>query len=95
MEFIKRHLSWILLGLVSLVALTPGIAELKTLLLIGVVESLAIALSGLSAYAYTKIDFTDPNLQANVHNNLGFIFLGVHICVGLSVLGVYIAQFAN
>ena len=25
--------------------------------------------------------------------NLGFIFLGVHLCVGLVVLGVYLAQF--
>jgi len=31
LEFIKRHLSWFLLGLVSVLALAPGAAEFKTL----------------------------------------------------------------
>lgn len=88
--FIVRNISWIMLGAVSLWFFKAGAAEIKTLLLIVCVESLAIALSGLAAYLYTKIDFTEHSLNSN----LGSIFLGVHVCTGLVVLGVYIAQYS-
>lgn len=88
-NFISRNALWLGIGLLALLLLGPGLAEFKTLLFIGSVESLALALSGVAAYVYTKIDFT----STLINSNLGFIFLGVHICVGLVVLGVYIAQF--
>ena len=89
LAYISRNALWFVLGALALAVFKPGIAEIKTLLLIAVMESAAIALSGIAVYAYTRIDFTRDTTSAN----LGFIFLGVHICVGLIVLGVYLAQY--
>jgi hypothetical protein len=91
LDFIKRHAVWLSLGALALIFLSPGIAELKTILLITAIEALAIALSGIALYVYTKIDFTKDTLTTNP----GLIFLGVHVCVGMIVLGVYLAQFAS
>ena len=88
-NFFKRNIAWLILGIGALWFFKPEIAEIRTILMILATESIALALSGLSAYVYTKIDFT-KNID---NNNLGFIFLGVHLCVGLTILGVYIAQF--
>jgi len=88
-DFILRNIIWLILIFIGLFFLKPQLAEINTLLLITAIEAVAIALSGLAAYAYTKVDFT----KNAVSSNLGFIFLGVHICVGLVVLGVYIAQY--
>jgi hypothetical protein len=90
-KFIGRNAIWLALGSIALAVFHPGLAEIRTLLLIAVIESAAIALSGVASYAYTKIDFTRDTASAN----LGFIFLGVHICVGLIVLGVYLAQYGG
>lgn len=104
-SFILRHLAWILLGLISLWLLGWGLAELKTLLFILSIESIALALSGFCLFAYTNIDFikelykaSEIDLDKSNHifvQAISFIFLGVHILVGLSVLGIYIAQFSN
>ena len=88
-DFVKRNVVWLGIAVISLLAFHPGVAEIKTMLLIALIESLAIALSGVALYAYTKIDFT----QDTANSNLGFIFLGVHLSVGLIVLGVYLAQY--
>ena len=90
-DFIKRHFVWIIAGLISLVMLNPTIAEIKTLLLIVISECLAIALSGLAQFVYTKIDF----IRENAVNSLGMIFIGVHLLCGLTILGVYLAQYCN
>jgi len=87
-DFISRHIIWIAIALASIILLKPAIPEFNTLLMILLIESLSLALSGISLWVYSKIDFT---LSAN-NSNIGFIFLGVHICVGLIVVGVYIAQ---
>lgn len=105
-KFIMRHAAWFVLGAVAVILLKPGTAELQTFFFIICLEAMAIALSGLALFAYTKIDFTrlimegDDNKMNSVERHsamvvLGHIFLGVHILVGLVVLGVYIAQFAN
>ena len=90
-NFIQRHSTWIMLGLSALLLLSPCLAEIKTFLLIVTVESIALGLSGISMFVYTKVDFT----KELTGSNLGLIFLGVHLCVGLVVLGVYIAQFGS
>lgn len=87
-DLITRNIIWVLIGIIAVIIMRPGIAELNTLLMIIMVESLALALSGISAYVYTRIDFR-KNLTNSI---LGHIFIGVHLCVGLVVLGVYIAQ---
>jgi hypothetical protein len=90
-NFVTRNALWLTIAAISLLIFRPGAAELKTLLLVAIIESAAIALSGVALFAYTKIDFTKDTASSN----LGFIFLGVHISVGLIVLGVYLAQYGG
>lgn len=93
MKNIRRNIVWVMLAALSVLLVSPAVEELNTILLIVLIEALAIALSGAALYSYSKIDFTkDLKLSGT---NPGLIFLGVHICTGLVVLGVYIAQFTN
>lgn len=104
-SFISRHSVWISIGLISLWLLGWGLAELKTILIILAIESLALALSGFCLFAYTNVDFVRGLYQSGEKEDIrfneffiqaiSFIFLGVHILVGLTVLGVYIAQYSN
>jgi len=87
-ESLKRNSIWLILAIIGLYFLSPQNPELRTFFLIVTVECIAIVLSAVAAKVYTSIDFTRRN-----ELTLGFIFTGVHICVGLTVLGVYIAQF--
>jgi len=89
-NFIARNSIWIVLAALTLFLFSPGSPEIGTILFVITIEALAIGLSGIAVYAYTRIDF----IKDNLNNNLGIIFLGVHICVGLAILGVYIAQFS-
>lgn len=89
--FVSRLISWILPIFIALILLKPSGAELKTILLVIVFECIAIALSGLAVFAYTKLNFVHKEAFACI----GRIFLGVHITVGLIVVGVYIAQLGN
>ncbi len=91
MNFIIRHALLIALAILALLMLSPARAEINTFLLIAAVECIALALSGVAVFVFTRINFTSEYAG----NNLGLIFLGVHVCAGMSVLGVYIAQFAN
>lgn len=70
--------------------MSPGVEELHTLLIMIMVEVVAVGLSALAVYCFTQIDFT----YGTASQNLGHIFLGVHICVGFTVLGVYLVQFS-
>lgn len=90
-DSIKRNAVWILLIVFAVMLIRIDSTEIRTFILIVITESIAIALSGIAQYVYTKIDFT----KETANSNLGFIFLGVHICVGLIILGVYIVQFSN
>lgn len=87
-DSLKRNSIWVILALVGLYFLAPQNPELRTFFLIITVECMAILLSTIATKVYTSIDFTQTK-----EITLGFIFTGVHICVGLTVLGVYIAQF--
>ena len=84
-NFIKRNAVWIGLGIMATLAVSPAIAEYKTIMLMILIECLALALSGLCVYAYTKLDFIKEKSTAI----LGQIFLGVHLCTGLSLLSIY------
>lgn len=87
-DYVLRHSVWFIAGFAALLLLGPGIAEIKTILIIIIIESLALALSGISNFVYTKLDFTKDSLNSV----LGYIFLAVHILTGMTVLGVYLAQ---
>ncbi|PKL84934.1 MAG: hypothetical protein CVV22_10295 [Ignavibacteriae bacterium HGW-Ignavibacteriae-1] len=85
---IKRHAFWLIMLIGAILLFNPQIEEFTTIMFIITVELIAIALSGVATYVYTRIDF--PSHSPIV---LGFIFLGVHICAGLTILGVYLVQF--
>lgn len=89
-QFIKRHSIWISCGLIATFFLMPNFAEIRTILFLVITECIAIALSSLAHNIYTNIDFTETSSPLN----LGIIFLSVHILTGLTILGVYLAQFA-
>lgn len=90
-DSIKRNAVWILLIIFAIMMINIETTEIRTFILIVITECIAMALSGVAQFVYTKIDFT----KETATNNLGYIFLGVHICVGLIILGVYIVQFSN
>ena len=76
--------------------------EKRTLMLLVFLEILAIMLSGLSLFIFTKINFIKGltnekrnSAQSSYYILLGLIFLSVHICIGLSILGLYITQITN
>jgi hypothetical protein len=87
-DLILRNSIWIILGSMALLVMKPDIAEINTILLIILIESVALALSGIALFVYSRIDFT----REMITSNIGLIFLGVHICIGLVVVGVYIVQ---
>lgn len=88
-DFIKRHGLLIVFGGCFLYYLAPKWEEVRTILLLGVLECFAIFMSGFAQWAYTKIKFT----KIEQTNTLGFIFLGVHILIGLCIFGVYFVMF--
>jgi len=90
-DSIKRNAVWILIIILALMLIRIDTTEIRTFILIVITECIAMALSGVAQYVYTRIDFT----KESANNNLGYIFLGVHICVGLIILGVYIVQFSS
>lgn len=105
-SFIVRNLLWILGGIAFFIFLDAGVPEIQTILFIGLLECIAVGLSGAALFIYTKINFIEFLLEGKnkkIDNwdrkpalqLLGSIFIGVHLLVGLTVLGVYIAQFSH
>lgn len=89
LDFIRRNGLIFLLAILTFWHLKLEFPEIRAFLFVVASETIAIAFSGISAYVFTKVKFTDKPESAN----LGLIFLAVHICVGLTLLSVYLAQF--
>lgn len=90
-DFLKRHFVLIALTCGFLYYLAPKWEEVRTILLLGVLECFAIFMSGFAQWTYTKIKFT----KYRQTNTLGYIFLGVHILIGLCIFGVYFVMFIS
>lgn len=86
-NYILRNGLWMAISAIVVVILAPQLSELRMLMLIVFIELIALALSGLASFVYTKVDF----IQSRSYNALGAIFLGVHFLVGLGVVGLYYA----
>lgn len=84
-NIILRNSVLLLIGIFALALLSPQTAEIRTLLFLIVLESLAIALSSISSYIFTKLDF----IKIQSTNVLSAIFLSVHLLIGFGVLGIY------
>lgn len=82
--------------------ISPFNFEFRTLGLLIFIEILAISLSSFSLFTFTKFNFikgleNERNKQnkSALYILIGFIFLSVHLCIGLSILGLYITQISN
>lgn len=107
-SFVARYSITIGLFVLALILFGAGSAEMNTIFLIVAFETLAIVLSSLATFAYTKIRFTSDILskkdddssfsaseRAAMIRTLGQIVLAVHLMVGLCVWSLYLSQFAN
>lgn len=91
LDFARRYAPLVFALIVILALSKLEQPEVRTFLLASLLECFAIAFSSFASYVFTKVRFTEqPNAP-----NLGLIFLGVHICFGLSVMALYLAQFVN
>lgn len=92
-NFLYRNALWVILLLFAIYSMAFQTELVKTLYVILSFEALALGLSGLAQFVFTKIDFTADDSDNS--KNLGYIFLGVHLLVGLVAMGTYIAQFGG
>lgn len=86
-NFVFRNGLWMAILAVISLLLVPQMDEIRMLMLIIFIELIALALSSLASFIYTKLDF----VETRSYNVLGAIFLGVHFLVGLGVVGLYYA----
>lgn len=90
-DFLKRHTIILLLFALTFVFVKLESPEIRAILLSVLVESIAIVFSGIASFVFTKVRFEETPAAPN----LGLVFLGVHICIGLTILSVYLAQFTT
>lgn len=94
-DFILRNLTWIAIIVVGLVLLQPTFELLNKLMVILVLEGMAMGLSGIALYVFTRVKFTQYVAMGNdelmteeeryaLLKYAGYVFLGVHVLVGLS-----------
>jgi len=93
-DYIRRNLVWIALIIVGLIFIQPTSELLHKLALIAVMEGLALGLSGIALFVYTKANFArkliDNDEFQSGAEKLAYslitasIFIGVHILVGLT-----------
>lgn len=82
-----------------------GLPEFRTLSLVIALEAVALLLSGVAVWSFTKIDWIQEAIDGGDGKSvmerfagavvIAFIVLSVHILVGLTVFAVYLGQFAN
>jgi hypothetical protein len=91
-NWLLRHLVWIALILVAGYFIQPTRELIGKFLIITILEGMALGMSGLALFAYTKVNFikkmySSGDGTANTSEQLGasiitgLIFLGVHILV--------------
>jgi len=93
-DYIRRNLVWIALIIVGLIFIQPTFELLHKLALIAVMEGLALGLSGIALFVYTKVNYArkliDNDEFQSGAEKLAYaiitasIFMGVHILVGLT-----------
>jgi len=103
-DFIKRHSVWILLAVIGVFISFPNSEEIQTIAMLLRAEALALILSMMGLFAYTKINFTKKLIkgedgiiteteQTAFTPVIGHVFFGVHFLVGVYYLAVYITKF--
>lgn len=95
LNWIYRNIIWIILIGVGLFYIQPTFSLLHKLALIVLMEGIAIGLSGVALFCYTKINWTKKILyggdnelskmeQLGASIVVGAVFVGVHLLVGLT-----------
>ncbi|GEM_PF-1712477 len=91
---LAKAASWILRNLIWFVPFALGLffmsqsAIKETVVAVIVFEALAIGITSIAAFILSRSE----TMRYQMWNALGNIFLGVHVCIGLVVLGVYFTQ---
>ena len=92
-NFVVRNLFWIIVTVGALYLIGETTSMLQVTLTSVLLECLAIGLSNFAQYVYSRLKF---NSEESPHTSiLGYIFLGVHILIGLIGFGAYFIQFAG
>jgi hypothetical protein len=103
-NWILRHSTTILLFIIGILVLFPTKEEYDTIAILLRAEAIAILLSGIALYSYTKINFTrnlldyDKNDKYNSIEISAFsrvisaIFFAVHLLVAIIYLAIYTKQ---
>jgi hypothetical protein len=105
-EYIKSNWYVILIINIFLLLVKDYSTITQTLYNVVLSEMMAIMLSTLAVYAYTKIDFltiatVGEDGKISAYEQLGksiilaSIFLGVHLLVALVVFSIYFIQYSN
>lgn len=101
LDFIARNIVLLVLLFLAVYALgRHADVSMKTGLQVVFFEVIALLLSGIGAYVYTSFQFR-KEMRSNEDDNrffaailLAAIFIGVHVCVGLCVLGIHFISWA-
>ncbi|MCX8054352.1 MAG: hypothetical protein N3A67_01625 [Ignavibacteria bacterium] len=99
MKFSKKNIltkgaNWVLSNSVWFIPFALGLffmsrsAIKETVIAVVVFEALAIGITSIAAFILSRSE----TMRYQMWNALGNIFLGVHVCIGLVVLGVYFTQ---
>lgn len=93
LSFLGRYALLIAVVLLALYLLNQEATQvaLGTIYQLVLIECVAIVLCSLAVIVFTKINFVK---EGNYHV-LSYVFLGVHILIGLSVVGIYFVQWAQ
>lgn len=109
-NFIKRHATWFLIGLISCLGFLfiPEIPNFVQVIILSIViSSLAIFIAGFAVYTYTPIKFTDVDIKPDIpeilqacsilgkYFVLGSIFIGICLLILGVVVGTYFVMFAS
>ncbi len=89
-KFLSRYWTYAIVVAVIVALLKIDNKIIDTILTISAIECLALFFSSFAVFVFTEMKFT-----REAPSVLGFIFLGVHLLVGLSVFGIYYVQFAR
>ena len=108
-DFVIRHSIWIILGIIALLLLSNAFSLFQVIfniLLVAVAsECVALGLSSVALFVYTKINFTALDYDKDGKYNsvethafarvIAAIFIGVHLLVAIIVLAMYQSSILN
>lgn len=86
-KFVASNILWCAIILGGLIYLGFSAGNIQFFVSIIALEALAVGLSQIGQFIYTRRNFNNDNT-----NNLGLIWLGVHVLVGICCMGIYFTK---